>query len=95
MNEIYYCVYLPYSKYVVCNLAVHTDFDIPTYPKEFGKLRICDKPEGQSEIFNNTDCAAAQMFNANSLEEVNQKVIEYQNNFSNEEWVKQNIKPIN
>ena len=95
MNETYYCVYLPYSKYEVLEPEQRTNFNIPTYPKNFGILRICDKPEGQYEIFNNTDCAAAQMFNATSLEEVNQKVIEYQNNFSNEEWVKQNIKPLN
>ena len=53
MKEKYYCVYLPYNKYEVLPDEECNNPNTPMYPVKMGKLRICNKPEGQLEIFNN------------------------------------------
>ena len=82
MKEKYYCVYLPYNKYEVLPDEECNNPNTPMYPVKMGKLRICNKPEGQLEIFNNAGCAAAKMFDATSIAEINKKVADYQYKFS-------------
>ena len=67
--------------------------EVPTYPREAARVRIYDNPSDQLNAYANIPCAASQCFEADSEEEIKQKVREFERNFENEEWLKEHIYP--
>lgn len=89
----FYCVYLAYTKYEVMPDEECNNLDIPKYPAEIGRVRVYDNPSDQMDCYSNTMCPASQCFEADTKEEIEQKVKEYQKNFQDDAWLKENIEP--
>lgn len=89
----FYCVYMAYSKYEVLPDEECNNPDIPEYPPDVARVRVYDNQRDQMESYANTPCPASQVFEADSKEEIDQKVKEYKKNFQDEGWLKKNIYP--
>lgn len=89
----FYGVYLAYSKYEVLPDEDCNNPDIPKYPPEIARVRVYDNAHDQMEAYANTACPTSQLFEADSKEEVDQKVSELKKNFQDKEWLEKNIEP--
>ena len=86
-----YAVYFAYSKYEV--LPEEEYDNNPMYPAGIARVLRYKTAGEQLHAYANTCCAASQMFEADSEEEYLEKVQEFKEHFSDEEWLKTNIDP--
>ena len=87
----YYGVYLAYSKYEVLPQEMCEDVNVPRFPPSIARTRIYDNKLDQLEAYANTMCSDSQTFEADTLDEANQKIKEFKKNFLDENWLKENI----
>ena len=84
---------MAYAKYEVMDSSMEGYDELPTYPRDCARVRVYDNPGAQLDAYANTPCPAFQCFEADSEEEIKQKVEEFKNNFENEEWLEEHIYP--
>lgn len=89
----FYCIYLAYPKYEVIDSNVEGYDELPTYPRDYARVRVYDNPGAQLDAYANILCPASQCFEADSKEEIEKKVKEFNENFENEKWLEENIYP--
>lgn len=65
----------------------------PKYPRELARVRIYKTKIEQLNCFTNTSCSASQCFEADSIIEVEKIIQDFNENFENENWLKENIYP--
>ena len=92
MGKIY-GVYLAYSKYEVMTDEDCNNPNIPKYPSEIARVCLFDNEASQVNRYANTICPASQIFEADSKEEADKKVKEFQVNFQDKKWLEKNIEP--
>lgn len=86
-----YAVYLAYHKNEV--LSEEQSKDLPDYPPQLARVRIYKNKMDQLECYANTMCPASMTIEAENEHDLNIKINEMKNNFSNEEWLDVNIRP--
>lgn len=91
MNKKYFCVYLPYHKSDIVPSSDEEFKNLPSFPKQFARVRVYTSKIEQLDCYANTPCLESLTFEANSKEEIEQKVEELKNNFENEDWLRENI----
>lgn len=84
---------MAYPKWEVMDSDMEGYNELPDYPKECARVRVYDNPGAQLNSYANTPCPASQLFEADSKEEIEKKTKEFNENFENEEWLKENIYP--
>jgi hypothetical protein len=63
------------------------------YPRELSQVFFYKTPFEQIEAYANIPCPASQCFEADSMDEAQKIIREFNNNFENEDWLKENIYP--
>lgn len=91
MNKKYFCVYLPYHKSDIVPSSDERFKNLPLFPRQFARVRVYTSKFEQLNCYANTPCSESLTFEANSKEEIEQKVEELKNNFENEDWLSKNI----
>ena len=89
MDKIY-GVYFAYSQREVTG---NYDKSMPFYPREFARVRVYNNPTDQLEAYANTMCPASQTFEANSEEELEENIKDFNIKFEDENWLEKNIYP--
>lgn len=92
-NKKIYGVYLAYHKCEILPDEECKNTNIPNYPREIARVRICDNRQMQLDTYANTHCPASQLIEADNEKEFAEKVSEMKQNFENEEWLEKNIYP--
>jgi len=90
-NKKYYCIYLPYSKWDI--MGEDAEESMPEYPVEFGRVRVYDNSWEQLNAYGDHPCPASQTFEAETEQEISDKIEEFRANFLNEKWLDENIRP--
>ena len=86
-----YGLYLAYAAYEVLSEEECKDPNTPRYPPEIARVALYKSSFEQLNAYANTPCPASQMFTANSMEEVHEKVSEFKKNFLDPVWLADNI----
>lgn len=89
----FYGVYLAYSKYEILSDEQCLDPNIPKYPPQLARIRIYDNLGDQLNAYGNTMCPASQLFEADTKEEIDEKIKNFEKNFQDEFWLQENIYP--
>ena len=89
----FYGVYMAYSKYEILPAEICSDPNVPKYPADIARVRIYDNVKCQLDAYANTMCPASQLFEADSEEEIKEKIEELKKNFQDELWLEENIYP--
>jgi hypothetical protein len=89
----FYGVYLAYSKYEVLSEEDCSNPNIPDYPSNIAIVRVYDNCQSQLDCYANTMCPASQLFEADTKQEIDEKVKEFQIKFQTKEWLEENIEP--
>lgn len=92
-NKKLYGLYLAYHKRDVLPDEECENPEIPNYPASIACVRCYETKFEQIEAYANTMCPASQVFEAESREEFEEKVLELNKNFENEAWLEKFIYP--
>lgn len=90
-KPLIYGLYLAYAAYEVLSEEECKDPNTPRYPPEIAGVALFKTSFEQLNAYANTRCPASQMFTANSMEEVHEKVSEFKKKFLDPVWLADNI----
>lgn len=83
---------MPYHKNEILDSCYEGYDELPSYPREYRRVRVFTDKLTQMEVYANTMCPASQIFECE--EEDTDKTIEKLNNqFDDENWLGKNVYP--
>lgn len=85
-------VYLPYHKDEFLDPSDEEYEQLPSYPKEFRRVRIYRTAQEQMMAYGDIMCPASQTFECDEAE-VETVVADLDSKFADEEWLEKNVYP--
>ena len=83
-------VFLPYHKKEILD-SYYEDYDeLPSYPREYRRVRVFTDRLTQMDVYANTMCPASQIFECED-EDIDKTVEKLNKQFDDENWLKKSI----
>lgn len=85
-------VFLPYHKNEILDSYCEGYDELPSYPREYRRVRVFTERLIQMEVYANTMCPASQIFECEE-EDIDKTVENLNKQFDDENWLEKNIYP--
>ena len=87
-----YGVFMPYHKNEILDSCYEGYDELPSYPREYRRIKVFPNRFTQMEVYANTMCPASQIFECEE-EDVDKTVENLHNQFDDENWLDKNVYP--
>lgn len=85
-------VFMPYHKNEILD-SYYKGYDkLPSYPREYRRVRVFTDKLIQMEVYANTMCPASQIFECEE-EDIDKAIEKLNNQFDDENWLEKNVYP--
>ena len=85
-------VFMPYDKNEILDSCYEGYDELPSYPREYRRVRVFTDKLIQMEVYANTMCPASQIFDCEE-ENIDKTVEKLNNQFDDENWLEKNVYP--
>lgn len=85
-------VFMPYHKNEILNSCYEGYDELPSYPREYRRVRVFTDKLIQMEVYANTMCPASQIFECEE-EDIDKAIEKLNNQFDDENWLEKNVYP--
>lgn len=85
-------VFMPYNKNEILDSCYEGYDELPSYPREYRRVRVFTDKLIQMEVYANTMCPASQIFECEE-EDIDKAIEKLNNQFDDENWLEKNVYP--
>ena len=85
-------VFMPYHKNEILDSYYEGYDKLPSYPREYRRVRVFTDKLIQMEVYANTMCPASQIFECEE-EDIDKAIEKVNNQFDDENWLEKNVYP--
>ena len=85
-------VFMPYHKNEILDSCYEGYDELPSYPREYRRVRVFTDKLIQMEVYAITMCPASQIFECEE-EDIDKAIEKLNNQFDDENWLEKNVYP--
>ena len=85
-------VFMPYHKNEILDSCYEGYDELPSYPREYRRVRVFTDKLIQMEVYANTMCPASQIFECEE-EDIDKAIEKLNNQFDDENWLEKIVYP--